>query len=684
MQEAWRKELPAFPAGFAEAYELLGLLGEGGMGRVYLARQRHLDREVAVKVLKSLGEADTVRFAREAQILAGMSHPRVVRVFDSATGNGVSWLAMERVTCETLERRMRRTPLTLRESLRVCARVADALGYAHAEGVVHRDVKPDNVFLTDDLDVKLADFGLAREVLGAQITASGTMMGTPEYMSPEQVEAKAVGPASDQYSLGVVLYRLITQLYPFTGENPLTIAMARLRTPPPPPRQHCAALPAAVDALVVRMLAVRPPDRHATMDDVRVELERLADDLGPEGDRVYRPPVRSTRGVKALPLSERQEPGAADPPRGAPTAALARVPRTAPWIFAGVVLILASFAGAWRWGASRGPGVVALADPEPAGAQVAARRLQAALSRLDPLARIEDLRRIERELRHSRLAPEQRDTFLRPRWSAEFDPRLDEAAVPAAWSAFAPLEREYFATAADARERLAMANALEDFSFLALGLARLHLPLRFAPSPATETARGVATQPTVRMTAAAGFRLARRTRGAPLRLTPHPDGGVLTRLDPVTRYGDREIDDHFFATAIALGAGNELASAFDSIIKVDAKRGGSNQVEYAHPVPIELPPRLEAAAVSAFVSDLNPEQRFDVYADPSPAGFTRRVATFRAAVPGPTQVWQMLDPVVLNDRIYLKVKFRILPGQSNYLDHAELHQLTLHWRARDP
>ena len=194
-----------------DRYALLELLGSGGMGRVYLAYDENLKRQVALKVLAE-HHARTPefveRFEREARSVASLNHPHIVRVFDSGKdADGSPYIAMEFASGGTLKDRIRAGgPLPPREAARLALQVADALGAAHAAGIVHRDVKPENVLLTEGGDVKVADFGIARATEATAMTQTSMILGTAPYLSPEQATGESVGPASDLYSLGVVLY----------------------------------------------------------------------------------------------------------------------------------------------------------------------------------------------------------------------------------------------------------------------------------------------------------------------------------------------------------------------------------------------------------------------------------------------------------------------------------------------
>jgi eukaryotic-like serine/threonine-protein kinase len=239
-------------------------IGEGGMGAVFRALDRD-GRPVAIKMLQVAGEADLARFDREAEVLASLDDPRIVKYIAHGTSDtGAPWLAMEWLAGEDLAQVLSRGALAVAPALRLCARVAEALSIAHARGVVHRDVKPSNLFVTDgDLDnVKVLDFGIARRAGLAPVTHTGTVLGTVGYMAPEQARGASVLDARcDVFALGCVLYECITGRPAFAGEQPVAIlAKVLLENPAPPSTVH-PGIPPSVDALTMRLLA-KDPDRR--------------------------------------------------------------------------------------------------------------------------------------------------------------------------------------------------------------------------------------------------------------------------------------------------------------------------------------------------------------------------------------------------------------------------------------
>jgi eukaryotic-like serine/threonine-protein kinase len=265
-------------------YLLSALLGAGGMAEVFLAHDRILGRDTALKVLKERYAKDerfVGRFWREAQSAAALNHQNVVQIYDQGRAeDGRYYIAMEYVPGGSLEDLiLRRGPLGPSEATRIASQVAEALQAAHRRGIVHRDIKPQNVLIGEAGDAKVADFGIA---LGASRTStSGTnlLFGTPSYMSPEQAMGERVGPESDLYSLGVVLYEMLTGMVPFTAEGPLATAMKHLTELPLPPRERNASVPEAMDALVMKLLSKDPEDRYPNAAQLIEELRRAREGL---------------------------------------------------------------------------------------------------------------------------------------------------------------------------------------------------------------------------------------------------------------------------------------------------------------------------------------------------------------------------------------------------------------------
>ena len=266
------------------------------MGRVYRAFDARLKREVALKALaEHYAQAPEFveRFKREVRSVASLNHPNIIRVFDSGEDEaGSPYMAMELAAGGTLKDRIRSTgPLPPREATRIVLQVADALGAAHEAGIVHRDVKPENVLLTEGGDVKVADFGIARATEATAMTHTSMILGTAPYLSPEQARGEPVGPSSDLYSLGVVLYESLTGRTPFgTGEhiNPLAIAMKHLNEPAPSPRAASPAVPEALELITLTLMRKRAEERYPDASTLAADLAAFLEGRGPSSTAAMR------------------------------------------------------------------------------------------------------------------------------------------------------------------------------------------------------------------------------------------------------------------------------------------------------------------------------------------------------------------------------------------------------------
>jgi serine/threonine-protein kinase len=282
---------------YSDRYELERRLARGGMADVFLAHDQLLDRPVAVKVLFPEFAADPAfveRFRREAQAAAKLTHPNIVGVYDWGEADGTYFIVMEYVDGRSLSECIRAEgPLHPQRTAEIGAEIAGALGFAHRNGVVHRDVKPGNVLLTRSGDVKVTDFGIARALAAgaeANLTQTGAVMGTATYFSPEQAQGHAVDPRSDLYSLGVVLYEMVTGRPPFAGESPVAIAYKHVQERPAPPRDLNADVPPGLEAIILKLLAKNPANRYPSAEDLRTDLQRFQEGRTVVAEPVLPPP----------------------------------------------------------------------------------------------------------------------------------------------------------------------------------------------------------------------------------------------------------------------------------------------------------------------------------------------------------------------------------------------------------
>jgi hypothetical protein len=289
-------------------YVTAELLGGGGMAQVFLARDEVLERDVAVKVLRAQYAEDeefVERFRREALGVASLSHPNIVQVYDRGVSeDGRYYIAMEYVPGGTLKDRIVRDgPLHHDTALALAVQIAEALGAAHERGLIHRDVKPQNVLLTASGAVKVADFGIARAAAAVVISATSAVLGTARYMSPEQAMGREVGPPSDLYSLGVVLYEMLTGEVPFEADTPVATSMKHVNDPPRPPKEIRGEIPEEVDAVVLRLLAKDPGARYASAPTLVADLDRVAAGLAPAGQTRAEAQTEALRPAPVVPAS---------------------------------------------------------------------------------------------------------------------------------------------------------------------------------------------------------------------------------------------------------------------------------------------------------------------------------------------------------------------------------------------
>src|SRR4249919_4362238 len=346
---------------FAERYRLERKLGSGGMADVWLAEDQELGRKVAVKILheRYANDAQFVeRFRREATHAASLSHPNIVSIFDRGEASGSYYIVMEYVEGRTLkELIVTRGSCPVPVAITYVRQVLAGLRFAHRAGIVHRDVKPHNVIVDSEGHVKVMDFGIARAGT-SQMTEVGSIIGTAQYLSPEQARGAPVDQSSDLYSVGIVLYELLTGQVPFTGDTPLEIAMKHLSTIPRPPSELREDVPHDLDLVVLRALAKEPTDRYQTAEEMDADLKRVLEGL-PVGEETANAATAVLSGagvIAAAPTSviaRQEETDTTAPPGSTPPAGYYGYegpPRRRrpiwPWVLA-VLLLAAAGGAAW-------------------------------------------------------------------------------------------------------------------------------------------------------------------------------------------------------------------------------------------------------------------------------------------------------------------------------------------------
>ncbi|MDQ1521127.1 MAG: eukaryotic-like serine/threonine-protein kinase, partial [Actinomycetota bacterium] len=264
---------------FSSRYEIQRELAQGGMAEVYLARDRLLDRPVALKALfpEYAREPSFVeRFRREAQAAANLNHPNIVAIYDWGQETGTYFIVMEYVEGRSLRDVIRSDgPIDGPQAAEIGAEIASALGFAHRTGVVHRDVKPGNVLITQSGIVKVTDFGIARAGASDGLTQTGSVMGTATYFSPEQAQGLSVDGRSDVYSLGIVLYEMVTGVPPFAGDSPVAVAYKHVREAPVPPSRRNPEIADDLEQIILTAMAKDPDLRYQSADDLRADLLRF-------------------------------------------------------------------------------------------------------------------------------------------------------------------------------------------------------------------------------------------------------------------------------------------------------------------------------------------------------------------------------------------------------------------------
>ena len=282
-------------------YRIVRKLGSGGMADVYMAEDQQLGRRVALKVLHRRFAEDeqfVERFRREASSAAGLSHPNVVAIFDRGEWDGTYYISMELVEGRTLKEIVReKGPAPPEAAVDLTLQILRAARYAHKHGVVHRDIKPHNVLIDQDGRVRVTDFGIARAGT-SDITETGSVMGTAQYLSPEQAQGRPVDERADLYAIGIVLYELLTGQVPFDADSPVTVALKQVSEMPVPPAELVPAIPPAIDAVVLHALEKDPDRRWQNADEFIAALETAR----AEPQRMPPPPAAAGRRGAPQPL----------------------------------------------------------------------------------------------------------------------------------------------------------------------------------------------------------------------------------------------------------------------------------------------------------------------------------------------------------------------------------------------
>ncbi|MEX2212432.1 MAG: Stk1 family PASTA domain-containing Ser/Thr kinase [Gaiellaceae bacterium] len=340
---------------FDGRYRIVKKLGAGGMATVYLAEDQELGRRVAIKILNERHANDdqfVERFRREAKNAAGLSHANIVSIFDRGEAEGTYYIAMEHLQGRNLKELIAaRGPAPVPIAVEITRHVLAALGHAHKNGIVHRDIKPHNIMVDEDRRVKVTDFGIARAG-ASQMTEAGSIVGTAQYLSPEQARGSGVDQRSDLYSVGVVLYELLTGKVPFTGESPVEIAMKHLSETPPPPSELKEGLPEELDLVVMRALAKDPARRYQSAAEMDADLARIARGLGVSSE-TEEAATQIISGVNAMPTQISRAPTIAAPPTYPPAEPVyydyedePRRRSVWPWL-AAALIVIGALVGGW-------------------------------------------------------------------------------------------------------------------------------------------------------------------------------------------------------------------------------------------------------------------------------------------------------------------------------------------------
>lgn len=321
----------------SDRYRVTERIGTGGMADVYKGQDSVLNRPVAIKVLHkqfAREENFVARFRQEAQAAANLNHPNIVNVYDWGQQDGTNFIVMEYLAGENLKQILQEEgPLPPSRAASIASDVLAALAFAHRKGVVHRDIKPHNIVIDPEGDVKVTDFGIARAVGGSSLTQTGSVLGTAQYISPEQAQGHEVSANSDVYSMGIVLFELLTGQVPFEGDNPVAVALKHVHEVPPKPRSINSKIPKALENVILKALAKHPSRRYRGAPEMKEDLSRFLKGLPVDTP----PPDEASAATQVM-----QAVGA---PRQVSHAPKRR--RWVPWAIAALVIGFAALAGTW-------------------------------------------------------------------------------------------------------------------------------------------------------------------------------------------------------------------------------------------------------------------------------------------------------------------------------------------------
>ena len=278
-----------------DRYQIIKTLGEGGMANVYLAHDTILDRNVAVKVLRgdlASDEKFVRRFQREALSASSLSHPNIVEMYDVGEDDGQYYIVMEYVDGKTLKQVLKaRGKLSVPEVVDIMLQLTDGMAHAHDSYIIHRDIKPQNIMILSNGMIKITDFGVATALNSTQLTQTNSVMGTVHYLPPEQAQGKGSTIKSDIYSMGIMMYELLTGLVPYKGDNAVEIALKHLKEPLPSVRKKVSTIPQSIENVIIKATAKNPKNRYTDAREMHQDLKTALDDSRKNEERyVYKYP----------------------------------------------------------------------------------------------------------------------------------------------------------------------------------------------------------------------------------------------------------------------------------------------------------------------------------------------------------------------------------------------------------